>query len=116
MSDMAFEPLVDDAFCVVFPPEHPIGERSSITWRDLTAYPLVLLSPSSSARSQFDQALGLTPAPSLLHYDVTHITTAVVLVKQGLVIAVLPKLPLRVMPLGTVQSKPINAVSTQRRN
>src|SRR3546814_7154610 len=76
MSDMAFEPLVDDAFCVVFPPEHPIGERSSITWRDLTAYPLVLLSPGSSARSQFDQALGLTPAPSLLHYDITHMTTA----------------------------------------
>src|SRR3546814_8846203 len=48
MSDMAFEPLVDDAFCVVFPPEHPIGERSSITWRDLTAYPLVLLSPGRS--------------------------------------------------------------------
>src|SRR3546814_893326 len=88
MSDMAFEPLVDDAFCVVFPPGHPIGERSSITWRDLTAYPLVLPSPGSSARSQFDQALGLTPAPSLLHYDITHMTPAVVLVKQGLGIAV----------------------------
>lgn len=115
MPDMTFEPLMDDTFCVVFPPGHPIGDYDSITWKDLTAYPLVLLSPGSSARSQFDQALGLTPAPTLLHYDITHMTTAVVLVKQGLGIAVLPRLPLSVLPMGTLQHKPIDEASAHRR-
>src|SRR3546814_4213322 len=42
-------------------------------------------------------------------------TTAVVLVKQGLGIAVLPKLPLSVLPMGTLQYKPIDEESAQRR-
>ncbi|MFC3339319.1 LysR family transcriptional regulator [Paracandidimonas soli] len=115
MADMMFEPLVDDTFCVVFPPGHPIGEHDSVSWNDLLSYQLVLLSPGSSARRQFDQALGLTHAPKLLHYDITHMTTAVVLVKQGLGIAVLPKLPLSVLPMGKLRYKPLSDTSAQRR-
>lgn len=115
MSDMTFEPLVDDTFCVVFPPGHPISHLDIVTWKDLLDYELVLLSPGSSARSQFDKAVRAESPPTLLHYDITHMTTAVVLVKQGLGIAVLPKLPLNALPLATLQYKPINDATAQRR-
>lgn len=114
MSDTAFEPLLDDTFCVVYPPGHPIGEHASVAWSDLTAYQLILLSTGSSARRQVDQALALMHAPKLLYYDITHMTTAVVLVKQGLGIAVLPKLPLSALPMGNLQYKPISDESAQR--
>src|SRR3546814_19791609 len=42
MSDMAFEPLVDAAICVVCPPEQHIAERSSITYTALPPHPPVL--------------------------------------------------------------------------
>lgn len=115
MADTTFEPLVDDTFCVVYPPDHPIGELTTVQWTDLLSYQLVLLSPGSSARSQFDQALGLKHAAKLLHYDITHMTTAVVLVKQGLGIAILPRLPLGVLPMGDLQYKPIAHPSARRR-
>ncbi len=114
MSDMAFEPLVDDTFCVVYPPGHPIGQLDTVTWQDLLAYELVLLSQGSSARSQFDKAVRSEFPPTLLHYDITHMTTAVVLVKQGLGIAVLPKLPLNALPMATLQHKPLADTTAQR--
>ncbi|MYN14367.1 LysR family transcriptional regulator [Pusillimonas sp. TS35] len=115
MADMAFEPLLDDTFCAVYPPGHPIGDLDSVAWNDLTSHQLVLLSPGSSARSQFDQAIRLAPAPALLHYDITHMTTAVVLVKQGLGIAVLPRLPLSALPMGKLQHRAIDEESARRR-
>jgi DNA-binding transcriptional LysR family regulator len=92
--DLSFEPLLQDVFCAVFPREHELAKRRSVSWRDLLAYDLILLSHGSSARAQFERAVqgeGQASArPS--HYEVTNMTTAVRLVRRKMGITVLPRL------------------------
>lgn len=115
-ADLAFLPLIDDSFFAVFPVGHELASRSALRWSDLMRHNLVLLSQGSSIRDQFDQAAEReTAAPlSSSHYDVTHMTTAVGLVRQGLGITVLPRLALPELNLTGLLSKPLNETSARR--
>lgn len=112
--DLKFSPLVADSFFAVYPSRHPIAALPSLHWKDLTPFDLVLLSQGSSARHQFDRAVVADPAASGLRYDVTHMTTSVRLVGQGLGVAVLPRLALPALGLGALRSRPIEDESAQR--
>ncbi|SOE48145.1 Transcriptional regulator, LysR family [plant metagenome] len=112
--DLKFSPLVADAFFAVYPSRHPVGQLPSLHWEDLTPLDLVLLAQGSSARHQFDRAVISDKAATGLRYDVTHMTTAVRLVSQGLGVAVLPRLALPSLGLGSLRSRPIEDESARR--
>ncbi|MFT0548698.1 LysR family transcriptional regulator [Allopusillimonas ginsengisoli] len=112
--DLEFIPLVADVFCTVFPSDHPIAQLKRVTWADLVALDLVLLSHGSSARSMFDRSVAADDNCTGLRYDVTHMTTAVLLVRQRLGIALLPKLALPALPLKGLMHKPISNASAKR--
>lgn len=112
--DLEFVPLVDDAFHVVFPPDHPIAKIKTPTWNTLIPYDLVLLSQGSSARAQFDRAITSDSSLSGLRYDVTHMTTAVLLVKEGLGITLIPRLALTALPLDGLLCEPIADETAKR--
>jgi DNA-binding transcriptional LysR family regulator len=115
-ADLTFHSLLDDTFFVVFPTAHELAARSALYWRDLKTHDLILLSQGSSVRAQFDRAVqaeGMASASSS-HYDVTHMTTAVGLVRQGLGITVLPRLALPELNLHGLASKPLNETSARR--
>lgn len=114
--DLAFRPLIADSFCAVFPAGHELAARPNIYWRDLVPYDLILLSEGSSARTQFDLAVqteAAAPAASS-RYDVTHMTTAIGLVRQGLGITLLPRLALPELNLSGLLSKPLKDASARR--
>jgi LysR family carnitine catabolism transcriptional activator len=116
VADLAFEPLLDDAFLAVVPLSHPLAARSALYWRDLLPHDLILLSQGSSMRQQFDrttQSDAVGTAASA-HYDVTHMTTAVGMVRQGLGITVLPRLALPELNLRGMVSKPLKDASALR--
>ncbi|VFR46914.1 Transcriptional regulator, LysR family [plant metagenome] len=112
--DLKFSPLVADAFFAVYPSRHAVGQLRSLHWEDLTPLDLVLLAQGSSARHQFDRAVISDKAATGLRYDVTHMTTAVRLVSQGLGVAVLPRLALPSLGLGSLRSRPIEDESARR--
>lgn len=114
LPELIFEPLVDDTYCVVYLPGHPIGDLGKVTWTELAKHKLVLLSHGSSARQQFDRAVRLEENSSVLHYEVTHMATVLALVKQNLGIAVLPRLPLKALPIDGLKFTPIADDSAHR--
>lgn len=113
-SELAFDPLMIDTFCAVFPTGHALNDVPVLTWKELVAHDLVLLSRGSSARWMFEKALRLQSLEPRLHYDITHMASAIVLVRQGLGIGVLPQLPLEALPLEGLSYRPIDEPSAQR--
>lgn len=115
-ADLAFQPLLQDNFAAVFPPAHPLASRSRVHWRDLVQHDLVLLSRGSSARDLFESATdtvnGAGTAAS--RYDVTHMTTAVRLVRQGLGITVLPALALPELDVVDLETRLLQDASAHR--
>jgi len=115
-ADLAFHPLISDSFFAVFPAGHELAARPNLRWRDLVPYDLILLSQGSSARAQFDLAVkaeAAAPAASS-RYDVTHMSTAAGLVRQGLGITLLPRLALPELNLSGLLSKPLDDASARR--
>lgn len=112
--DLDFKPLLQDGFVAAFPSGHPASEHAALTWSDLVPYDLILLSRGSSARSQFERAVSLDNGPSGQRVDVTNMTTAVLLAKQGLGVAVLPRLALPALHLEDLSWRPVQDGSAQR--
>lgn len=116
-ADLAFQPLLEDQFVAVMPPDHELAARSRLHWRDLVPHDLVLLSRGSSARDLFDESTGeqteATAAAS--RYDVTHMTTAIRLVRQGLGMTVLPALALPELELGELVACKLQDASARRK-
>lgn len=112
--DLAFQRLVSDVFCAVYLPGHPVGALETLHWQDLVPHDLVLLSQGSSAREQFDRAIMTDESIAGLRYDVTHMTTALLLVRQGLGLTLLPRLALSVLPLEGLQHRPVQDGNARR--
>ena len=115
-ADLAFQPLLEDAFTVVFPAGHEFAARPVLHWRDVVQHDLILLSRGSSVRELYDQATQeeteATAAAS--RYDVTHMTTAIRLVRQGLGITVLPALALPELELSGLLACQLHDASARR--
>jgi LysR family transcriptional regulator, carnitine catabolism transcriptional activator len=114
--DLAFQPLIEDCFCAIFPALHSLAERPRIVWTDLEPHDLILLSKGSSAREQFDRALQRRfAAPGLVpRYDVTHIITAASMVRRGLGVALLPRLSLPELNLKGLIARAIWSAGARR--
>jgi LysR family transcriptional regulator, carnitine catabolism transcriptional activator len=116
-ADLAFEPIVDDVVMAVFPADHELAGRPRLRWRDVIPYDLILLSKGSNMRDRFDrivQSEMAAPAASS-RYDVTHMTTATGLVRQGLGITLLPLLALPELNLTGLLARPLEDESARRR-
>lgn len=115
-ADLAFEPLLEDAFAAVFAASHELAARPRLYWRDVAPHDLILLSRGSSVRELYDEAMEDQPttATAASRYDVTHMTTAIRLVRQGLGITVLPSLALPELDLAGLVSCRLGDTSARR--
>lgn len=114
--DLAFQPVIADCFCAVYPKGHPLDTQSRLMWKDLMTHDLILLSKGSSAREQFDRALQgkSAAAPLVPRYDVTNILTAATMVRRGLGVAVLPRLSLPELNLRGLSARAVASPSARR--
>lgn len=115
-SDLTFHPLIEDTFMAVFPAGHELAARSNLCWRDVIPYDLILISRGSSMRAHFEQAAQAeVAAPAAAsRYDVTHMTTATELVRQGLGITLLPLLALSRLNLSGLLARPLEDTTAHR--
>jgi len=89
-AELAEEPVLQEPFMYFCREGHALGERASITWKDLKQEELIMVSGLSGNRALLDhqlarQRLNLTGA-----YEVEHISTAIGLVAAGVGTAILP--------------------------
>jgi DNA-binding transcriptional LysR family regulator len=55
--DVEFTPLFNDRLSAIFPRHSPLGQKRSLSLKDLTASPLILMGRDSSVRAVVDRAL-----------------------------------------------------------
>lgn len=120
--DLEFLHLADDPFVLATLKDHPLAHKDRVRWSDLGDYPLITVHRSSGNRTLLDTALVQHGVQLRWTYEVTHLSTSLGLVEQGLGISVLPRLatpsddhpflvtrplddPLIVRPIGVVQRR-----------
>jgi len=114
-ADLDFEHLLDDTFVLLHPPCHPITRVSEPGWADLVAHDLILLSKGSNWRAQFERAVSDMSAAPGARFDVTHMATAVHMVRQGLGLTVVPRLAQPALHLDGLALRPLSGRLSQRR-
>ncbi|MET4577201.1 LysR family transcriptional regulator [Ottowia thiooxydans] len=96
--DLRLRKLVDDEFVVVAPDAMATQLPSQMTWEDLASQDVILTSLGSTPREQFERSYSFKPKRIRPVYEVTHISTALAMVREGLGLAVLPRIALYALP------------------
>lgn len=112
---MAFKPVAEDRFVVLCPHSYRGRLPARMTWRDLAPHDLILTSQGSTPRTQFERAGGQATSQTRSRYDVTHMITAVQMVRQGLGVAVLPQLALPALPIEGMHAQALADASARRK-
>ena len=87
---LASERLFSDRFYAFAPKDHLLAGRTSVSLRELAAYPLLVTARNTSAREIFETALKREGIAIFPAYEANYVTTVVGMVHSGLGIAVLP--------------------------
>jgi DNA-binding transcriptional LysR family regulator len=88
-------PLLRDRFVLVCRDDHPLAERSKLSWKQLEPYPLIFAGRVSGNRSLLDLGLGADSPALKSYYEVQRSSTALGLVAAGVGVAVVPSLALQ---------------------
>ncbi len=84
------ESLFEDALMAWCPAQSQFARSSRLAWKDLPAGQLIAMTRDSRIRFLVDQAYQSTCQAVRPAYEVSHMTTAIMMVEAGLGIAVLP--------------------------
>lgn len=90
-SDLAFEPILRDPYCLAIPAGHPLAAKANVKWTELKAHRLITAGSQSGNMRLLEPALrGVDWRPETA-YEIDHLTTSLGMVEAGLGIAVLPR-------------------------
>lgn len=92
MTDLTFVALFRDRFIAALPRNHSLAAKNSLTWRAITAYPLLLLQQPSSIRAMIDKALASHQLQASVEMEAHQLATLGKMVAAGLGISVVPTL------------------------
>lgn len=87
-----FTPLMQDPFVLACRSDHPLAERSAVTWRDLAGQRVITVGHASGNRTLIDTALAQAGLRLDWAYEVMHLSGSLGLVEAGLGVAVLPRM------------------------
>jgi DNA-binding transcriptional LysR family regulator len=100
-SEVTFTPLFKDRLMVVTPGGHP-AMLAPLTWQSMEEYPLILLGSGSAEHALQQSKSNVTPA-----FEVTHMGTAVAMVRHGMGITVIPSSALAALNMEGLQCAPM---------
>jgi DNA-binding transcriptional LysR family regulator len=89
-SGLRREILLTDSLMLWCSTRSPLARKRKLTWGDLKAWPLIMLTRSSNIRSIVESAFGEIESPSQPRYEVSHMTTAIMLAEADLGVCPLP--------------------------
>ena len=112
--DFETMPLVEDRMVAVLPRRHALSARATLTMRELSRYPLVLMDRESSVRALVEAALSGEAPRAPPAYEVTYMSTAVGLVQAGLGVAILPATALELGIAKDIVTRPVRGAAMRR--
>ena len=113
-ADVVFQPLLEEAFVVALQVGHPLSERESLTWDDLTTVDYISLAQGSGNRFLIDQALANRDIRPRSFCEVKHVPALVSLVEAGLGVGVVPKLAMPAEGHATLVTRPLTNPAISR--
>lgn len=112
--DLRLRPLTEDRFVVVAPASRAEDLPTHMRWKDLIDQDVILTSLGSTPREQYERAYDLKARRIRPAYEVTHISTALSMVREGLGLAVLPHIALYATKAADLMQIPLNEPSAIR--
>ncbi|MDB6049612.1 MAG: LysR family transcriptional regulator [Pseudomonas sp.] len=103
--NIEFEPMFKERFVLACRYDHPLAERTSVTWAEIHEFDYIAVAKASGNRFLLDMALA--DLPTLPHpvCEARHVRTVVDMVEAGLGIAAVPLLAMpRPNPHSTLRS------------
>ncbi|WP_334597866.1 LysR family transcriptional regulator [Pseudomonas alvandae] len=113
-ADVVFQPLLEESFVVALQVGHPLTERESLTWDDLTTVDYISLAQGSGNRFLIDQALANRDIRPRSFCEVKHVPALVSLVEAGLGLGVVPKLAMPAEGHATLVTRPLTNPAISR--
>jgi len=105
-AELKAEPFCSDDFHLVCPADHPLATARRIRPRDISAWPFIHLSRTSSVRQYIDAATHPQPLPSVLEVD--QLATVSGMVRAGLGVSIVPELTLYQFAASDLVVRPID--------
>lgn len=93
-ADIQFRPVMDDAFVVACPVNHPLARKKRVRWSELDGHAYITLAQGSGNRFLIDQALAQSEQRPRWFCEVNHVPALVSMIEAGLGIGVLPRMAL----------------------
>jgi len=105
--ELAFEPIHDDPFYLIFPKGHRLTGRRVVRWSDINGERLIGLSSSSGSFNVLDQQLRAQSIQPTHTLTISHLSVAHAMVEAGLGVCVLPEIAVPRRTSRSVGSAPL---------
>lgn len=107
--------LYEDHLMALLPDRHPLVERGTVSWKDLSQHPLISLSAASPSRHLADQAFASAGVSVVPKYEAAFSSTIISMVAAGLGVAALPVNVRQVSPRVKVHARLLVRPTVKRR-
>jgi len=105
--ELEVQHLFDDPLLLIFPREHPLAARRSVTLHQLLEVPLLLPEPNSGIRHAVDHAFAAAGLPMEPAQEAVSTGTLVGMVRAGLGLGVLPSTAVEMQVIPDLRALPI---------
>jgi DNA-binding transcriptional LysR family regulator len=112
--DIDFTPMFRHQMHAVFLPGSPLEGRKPLTLKDLTAFPLILMSRDSTVRAVVDSGLAAIGHFATPAYEAAYMSTALGMVRAGLGVTILPSSALDIESAHGFISVPVSKPAIER--
>lgn len=103
--DLKFYPLWDDPLCAVFPADHPLAARQSVTLPQLFQYPLIIETPGCD--NDIQHLMLKCPVKPDIAYSFRDDTLIMAFVRRGLGVTISQELVMQAFGCPGVVSRPL---------
>lgn len=87
-----FQPMFNDEFVLIMPPEHNLNLLDEVTLEDIVGYPFVSMNRGSSTRKWVDEKLSCSERKIRIAVEASQFSTIGNLVHSGMGIAIVPSM------------------------
>jgi DNA-binding transcriptional LysR family regulator len=113
--DLEVKSLVKEPFVVICAAPHRFAKRPSVNWRELVDEPLIRVSAETGNRILIDEALGPRRETVNWRYEVQRVATALSLVREGVALAIVPRMGLGLAADSGIVAVPLRNPSISRK-
>jgi DNA-binding transcriptional LysR family regulator len=114
-SNLAFEPIFEDHFGVVFSAHHPLAtHESAILWKDIASYRIIGFSPDLGMQRQLSKTAALSEELRNPRYRVSNTATIEALLSQSRCVSVMSSLAAQRPPIDRLSFRPLTEPNLTR--